>query len=69
VGAAQRKKKLGINISLKGPSMKSSCAGIFTQIRSVWIGEKETWTKTSRPRKIFKKMFNLLCLKVVFAWF
>ena len=53
VGAAQRKKKLGINISFKGPSMKSSWAGIFTQIRSVWIGELETRTKTSRPRKIF----------------
>jgi hypothetical protein len=61
VGAAQRKKKLGINISIKGPSMRSSWAGIFTQIRSVWIGELETGTKTSRPRKIFFK-FLISCV-------
>jgi hypothetical protein len=33
------------NLSLKGPKREMFVAGIFTEIRPVWVGELESWPK------------------------
>ena len=68
------------SFALKGPKREMFVAGIFTEIRPVWVSDLETTSKNkvvfncfylhdNRPRKTFLNFEFLLCLKMVFVQF